>query len=350
MMLSHLRKIKERYEELSLFLSSTEVIKDKDRFRPLMEEYQKIGKIAEKFKKYEKVLQAIDEDKSILKEEDKELTELAAEELKNLLSQKAKLEEELKSFIESEHNDEKRGVIMEIRAGAGGDEASIFAADLFRMYARYAEKKKWTTEVMSSHSTEIGGFKEIVFAIHGNGSYKMLQYEGGVHRVQRVPRTEAQGRTHTSTATVAVFPEATAEDSDVKINPDDLRIDTYRSSGAGGQHVNVTDSAVRITHIPTGIVAQCQDERSQQKNRSKAMRILRARVLEHRKKEAERKICEERRLQLKSGERSEKIRTYNFPQNRISDHRAGVSFHNLEEILKGDMDKLLLSIQSSLSK
>ena len=350
MMFSHLRKTKERHNQLSLLLSSPEIIEDRDRFRRLAQEYQKTEKIVEKFKKYEKVLQAIDESKSILKDEDKELAKLAAEELEGLLSQKTKLEEELQSLIKPEHNDEKRSAIMEIRAGTGGDEASIFAADLFRMYARYAEGREWTIEMMGSHPTEVGGFKEIIFAIHGNESYKMLQYEGGVHRVQRIPRTETQGRTHTSTATVAIFPEAATEDAEVKISPDDLRIDTYRSSGAGGQHVNVTDSAVRITHIPTGIVVQCQDERSQQKNRSKAMRVLRARILDHHRKEAEKKISDERRLQLKSGERSEKIRTYNFLQNRITDHRAGFSLHNLDEVLKGDMDKLLAGIQSSLSK
>lgn len=350
MMFSNLREMKERHDELSLLLSSPEVIEDRDRFRRLAQEYQKIEKVVEKFKRYEKVLQAIDENKSILKDGDKELSYLAAEELESLSSQRAKLEEELRSAMKPGDNDEKRSAIMEIRAGTGGDEASLFAADLFRMYARYAEAKEWTIEMMGSHPTEVGGFKEIIFAVHGDESYKVLQYEGGVHRVQRIPRTETQGRTHTSTATVAVFPEAATEDVEVKISPDDLRVDTYRSSGAGGQHVNVTDSAVRITHIPTGIVVQCQDERSQHKNRSKAMRVLRARILDHHRKEAEKKISDERRSQLKSGERSEKIRTYNFLQNRITDHRIGLSLHNLDEVLKGDMDKLLTGIQSSLGK
>jgi peptide chain release factor 1 len=342
--------MKERHNQLSLLLSSPEVIEDRDKFRCLTQEYQKIEKIVEKFKGYEEVLQAIDENKSILIDCDKELAELAEEELEGLLLQKARLEEELQSAMKQEDGDEKRSTIMEIRAGTGGDEASLFAADLFRMYARYAEAREWTIEMMGSHLTEVGGFREIIFVVHGDGSYKMLQYEGGVHRVQRIPRTETQGRIHTSTATVAVFPEVATEDIEAKINPNDLRVDTYRSSGAGGQHVNVTDSAVRITHIPTGIVVQCQDERSQQKNRSKAMRVLQARILDHHRKEAEKKISDERRSQLKGGERSEKIRTYNFLQNRITDHRAGLSLYNLDEVLKGNMDKLLTGIQSSLSK
>ncbi|MBT9131935.1 peptide chain release factor 1 [candidate division NPL-UPA2 bacterium Unc8] len=350
MIFSHLRKMKERHNQLSLLLSSPEVIEDRDRYRRLAQEYGEIKKIVEKFKRYEKVLQAIDEGKSILKDKDRELAKLAAEELENLQQQRVKMEEELRSLMEPGHNDEKRSAIVEIRAGVGGNEASLFAADLFQMYTRYAERRGWTIEMMGSHPTEVGGFKEIIFVVSGNESYKVLQYEGGIHRVQRVPTTETQGRTHTSTVTVAILLEAATEDVEVKISPDNLRIDTYRASGAGGQHVNVTDSAVRITHIPTGIVVQCQDERSQQKNRSKAMRVLRARILDHHRKEAEKKTSNERKSQLKSGERSEKTRTYNFLQNRITDHRAGFSLHNLDEILKGDMDKLLAGIQSSLSK
>jgi peptide chain release factor 1 len=350
MMFSHLGKIKERHNQLSLLLSSPEVIEDRDKYRRLAQEYSETEKIVEKFKRYEKVLQAIDEGKLILKDKDKELARLAAEEIENLSIQRTKLEEELQSLIEPGHNNEKRNAIVEIRAGTGGNEASLFVADLFQMYARYAEKRGWAIEMMGSHPTEVGGFKEIIFVVHGNESYKVLRYEGGVHRVQRVPKTETQGRTHTSTVTVAILPEAATEDMEVKISPNDLRIDTYRSSGAGGQHVNVTDSAVRITHIPTGIVVQCQDERSQQKNRSKAMRVLQARILDHHRKEAEKKTSDERRSQLKSGERSEKIRTYNFLQNRVTDHRIGLSLHNLDEVLKGSMDKLLMSIQTSLNK
>jgi peptide chain release factor 1 len=273
---------------------------------------------------------------------DPELLELAKQELDNLEERKEKVEEELKlALIPPDPNDE-RNVIMEIRAGTGGDEASLFAADLYRMYVRYAERKGWKVELIDAHPTDIGGFREVVFSIQGKGAYSRLKYEGGVHRVQRIPITESSGRIHTSAASVVVLPEA--EEIDVEINPEDLKVEVFRASGPGGQHVNKTDSAVRITHIPTGIVVQCQDEKSQHRNKEKAMRVLRARLMELERQRRQEEIDSKRREFVKSGDRSEKIRTYNFPQNRVTDHRIGLTIKKLDSFLDGDMDEMIESL------
>jgi len=277
--------------------------------------------------------------RALLDDPDEEIRRMAAEELKRLEGELRDVQRELKLALIPKDPRDARNVVLEIRAGTGGEEAALFAADLFRMYSRYAERKGWKVEVLSHHPTGMGGFKEVIALIEGKGAYSRLKYESGVHRVQRIPVTESQGRIHTSTVTVAVLPEA--EEVEVQIDPKDLRIDVFRASGPGGQHVNVTDSAVRITHLPTGLVVQCQDERSQHKNKAKAMKILMARLLELKRKEQEEKIAKERRSQIGTGERSERIRTYNFPQRRVTDHRIGLTLYRLEEVLEGDLDEII---------
>ncbi|MCG8516016.1 MAG: peptide chain release factor 1 [Halanaerobiales bacterium] len=329
-----------QYQELNKKISDPQIIKDHNLYQKLIKEHVKLKKIIDKYHQYTKVLNGIKEARTILdSEEDNDVKELAELELQELLPEKEQLEEELPLLLLPENPNDQKNVIVEIRAGAGGDEAGLFAADLYRMYSRYAEKMEWKTDVMNSNTSGIGGFKEIIFTVEGNEVYGRLKYESGVHRVQRVPSTESSGRIHTSTATVAVLPEV--EEVDIEIDPNELKIDVYRSSGPGGQSVNTTDSAVRITHLPTGLVVTCQDEKSQHKNKAKAMRILRARINELYEQEQQAEIDEARKSQVGSGERSEKIRTYNFPQGRVSDHRINLTVHKLEQILAGELDLVI---------
>jgi len=338
-MFEQLQKTEARYAELEQLLASYETIQDKEQYSRYAKELSDIKERVSLFREYKKVTKEAEELESVLKEKhDKEYLDLAAKELPELKNRKLALEESLKVMLQGEDKDAGRDVIMEIRPGTGGSEAGIFAADLYRMYTKYAAKRNWNVESMSLNSTEVGGFKEVVFSVRGKDAYKRLKFESGVHRVQRVPQTEAQGRIHTSTATVAVMAEP--QEVDLVIEPKDLRIDTYRSSGPGGQHMQKTDSAVRITHIPTGTVVACQDERSQGKNKTKALRILRARILDAKEQEDAKKLSQERKSQIGSGDRSEKIRTYNFPDRRVTDHRINFTSHQLEAVLEGELDEV----------
>jgi len=342
--LDKLQELEQRYIELEHLLADPEIVTDPQRLAQLGRERAELEEIVSVYRELRRVDEQIAEAEQLLDGPDPELAELAADELPRLKELREQLYQDLrKRLVPKDPNDEK-DVIVEIRAGTGGEEAALFAADLFRMYTRYAERQGWKTEVLSSNPTELGGFKEIIFEVRGKGAYSHLKHESGVHRVQRIPITESGGRIHTSTATVAVLPEA--EEVDVQINEDDLRIEVFRSSGHGGQSVNTTDSAVRITHLPTGIVVTCQDERSQLKNRARAMAVLRARLydLERRKLEEERTGM--RRAQVGTGERAEKIRTYNFPQDRVTDHRLKLSVSNLPAVLDGDLDQFISELQA----
>ena len=334
-----LESIEKRYEELSKSLSQKEVISNTELYKKYSKEFKELGDIVELYRKLKTVNKEIKDAEDLAKSDDLEMKELAKQEINDLTSEKEKILSDIKKLLLPKDPMEGRNIIMEIRAGVGGDEAALFAHDLFKMYFNYAEKKGWKVEIMDSHPTDIGGLKEIVFSISGKDVYKYLKYESGVHRVQRVPETEASGRIHTSTATVAVLPEA--EEVDVKINPEDLRIDIYHSSGHGGQNVQKVATAIRIIHKPTGIMVTCQDERSQLQNKIKAMRILRARLYDLYQKQSEEKIVSQRRAQIGRGNRNERIRTYNFPQGRVTDHRINLSLYNLEEILEGNLDELI---------
>jgi peptide chain release factor 1 len=335
-----LRQIEERYQELSRLLADPQVIGQPAEYARHAKAVSDLSQIVERFTAYKGVLARISEARHILAEEtDRELRELAQSELDELTARQAVLEEELRRLLTPRDPNDERNVFVEIRAGAGGDEAGLFAADLTRMYVKYAERQGWKVETVGRHPTGVGGFKEVILFLQGKGAWSRLKFERGVHRVQRVPVTESSGRIHTSTVTVAVLPEA--EDVEVKVSEQDLRVDVYRSSGPGGQGVNTTDSAVRITHIPTGLVVTCQDERSQIKNRAKAMRVLKARLLEHAQEEQRAQIAADRRSQVGTGERSERIRTYNFPQARVSDHRIGLTLHKLPQVLEGELDELI---------
>jgi peptide chain release factor 1 len=338
-MLSKVKEIEERYQELEEELARPEVVRDQKLYQKYMKEHRNLSPIVETFRKCLSIQKEIENNRSLLDDADQEIRKLAREEIERLRSDLQQKEKELKvTMLPQDPNDEKN-IILEIRAGTGGEEAALFAGDLFRMYARYAELKGWKTEVLSQNQTGLKGFKEVIVLISGERVYSRLKHEGGVHRVQRVPETEAQGRIHTSAVTVAVLPEA--EEVDVQINPEELRIDVYRSSGHGGQHVNVTDSAVRITHIPTGLVVTCQDEKSQHKNKAKALKVLRSRLFDMEQAEQQSKITEERRSMVGSGDRSEKIRTYNFPQARVTDHRIGLTLYRLDAILQGQLDLII---------
>jgi len=342
-MLEKLESIAKRYQELDDLMSQPEVALDYERLQALARERASIEDIVAKYKEYEFTVKSIEETKPML--DDEEMAPLVREELEQLKGRRDRLLEEIKFSLLPKDPADNKDVIMEIRAGAGGEEAALFAADLFRMYAHYAQTEGWDVDVISSNETGIGGFKEIIFEIKGKGAYSRLKYERGVHRVQRVPVTEAGGRIHTSTATVAVLPKA--EEIEVDIDPDDLRIDTFRSQGAGGQHVNKVATAVRITHIPTGIIASCQDERSQLRNKTKAMAVLRARLFDRERERQYQEVTQARRAQVGTGERSEKIRTYNFPQGRVSDHRINLTLYNLDAILQGELNELIDAIATA---
>ena len=338
-MLEQLEKIEKRYQELEHLLASYENVSDKGEYNRHAKELSDLKDAVSLFREYKRIAKELKDVEIALREKhDHEFMELARIELQDLKNKRLGLEQRLKNILAGEDEASGKDVIVEIRQGTGGREAGLFAADLYRMYTKYAARKGWAIEPMAAHPTELGGFKEIVFSVKGKDAYKGLRFESGVHRVQRVPTTEAQGRIHTSTATVAVLIEP--EELDLAIDPKDLRIDTYRSSGPGGQHMQKTDSAVRITHLPTGTAVACQDERSQLKNKNKAMRILRAKILDMRQQEESRKISEARKSQIGSGDRSEKIRTYNFPDRRVTDHRINLTLHKLEAILEGDLDEL----------
>lgn len=333
-------EIEKQYRELSQKMSDPETMKDFSAFQKLAQNLKEIEPLIQKYHQLCQIETELQEDRSLLKkEQDLELRQLLEEEIKELEANYERCEKEIKTMLLPKDPRDERNTLIEIRAGTGGEEAALFVADLFRMYSRYAESQGWKVEIMNSNPTELGGFKEIIFAVEGKGAYSKFKYESGVHRVQRVPITEAGGRIHTSTVTVAVLPEV--DEVDLKIKAEDLRIDVYRSSGPGGQSVNTTDSAVRITHLPTGIMVTCQDEKSQHKNRSKAMRILRARLLELEEKKQKEAIDEERRTQIGTGERSERIRTYNFPQNRVTDHRINLTLYRLESILEGNLGEIV---------
>jgi len=335
-----LDKLVANYKKLNSKLSDPEVINDSEKYQKLLKKHAKLKKIVDKYKEYKEAKEGIKEAEEMMElDDDPEMQALFEEEIAELKPKKERLQERLPIMLLPDDPNDEKNVIVEIRAGAGGDEAGLFAADLYRMYTRYAESKGWKVEVMSANESGTGGFKEIIFTIEGTDIFKYLKYESGVHRVQRVPSTESSGRIHTSTATVAVLPEA--EEVDVEINSNDLTIDTFRSSGPGGQSVNTTDSAIRITHEPTGLTVSCQDEKSQHKNKAKAMRILRARLQEKKEHEKQQERAEARKSQVGTGDRSEKIRTYNFPQGRVSDHRINLTLHQLDKILDGDLDPVV---------
>lgn len=339
-MFDKLDSIEKRFKELEAQLSDSAVMQDMKKYSELMKEHAAAKEIVDSYTAYKKTVSQLEEAKEIAgSESDPELKEMAKEEIKELEEQKENQIKELRTLLIPKDPLDLKNIIMEIRAGTGGDEAALFAADLFRMYSKYAELKKWKIEIMSSHESGLGGFKEIVFSVSGKNVYENMKFESGVHRVQRIPETESGGRIHTSAVTVAVLPEA--EETDIQINPEDLKIDVYRSSGPGGQCVNTTDSAVRMTHIPTGLVVICQDEKSQIKNRAKALRVLRSRLYEMEEAKKQKERSEARKNQVGSGDRSERIRTYNFPQNRLTDHRINLTLYKLDLIINGELDELL---------
>jgi peptide chain release factor 1 len=338
-MFEKLKGVEERFLEIEKQLSDPGIVNDRQAYQKLIREHAELNKIVSVFKEYKQILQSVEESTELLQDSDPEIKNLSREELTDLNQHKDRLEDKLRQLLLPKDPNDDKNVIVEIRAGTGGEEAALFAGDLFRMYTRYAENRKWQVEVMAQHLTGVGGFKEIIALVHGKGAYSQLKYESGIHRVQRVPTTEAQGRIHTSAVTVAVLPEA--EEVDVKIDPSDLKIDVYRSTGPGGQSVNTTDSAVRITHLPTGLVVTCQDEKSQLKNKNKALKVLRARLLDQITQEQNEKRSEERKSQVGSGDRSGRIRTYNYPQGRVTDHRIGLTLYKLEDVLAGDLSEFI---------
>lgn len=343
-MLDLVRAAEEKLARLSDELSDPKVIADKKRFRAISREHKDLSEIVQVGTRYRQLLSSVEEARRIVREDsDRELVELATEELEESEAQLAAVENELKLLLSPRDPNDAKDVIVEIRAGTGGEEAALFAADLYRMYSRYSENKGWKVDVLNSNPTGVGGFKEIIISVTGENVYSKLKFESGVHRVQRVPETEASGRIHTSAASVAVLPEA--DEVEIEIDPSELRIDVFRSSGPGGQSVNTTDSAVRVTHIPTGTVVSCQDEKSQLKNKNKALKVLRARLLDRAIQEQQAQIATARRSMVGSGDRSAKIRTYNFPQGRVTDHRVNLTLHKLNDILAGDLDELITTLE-----
>lgn len=339
-MLDKLQAFEDRYNELESLISDPDVIANMTEWQKHTKAHSKLTPIVTKYREYKEVQQGIKDALEMLSEKlDDDFREMVSTELNDLKKKNEELEQELLILLMPKDPNDEKSVIVEIRGGAGGDEAALFAGDLFRMYTRYAENQGWRTEILDANPSDLGGFKEVIFTVDGDGAYSKLKYESGVHRVQRVPTTESSGRIHTSTVTVAVLPEA--EDVDVEINQGDLKIDTYCASGAGGQHVNKTESAVRITHLPTGVVVTCQDEKSQLKNRDKAMRVLRAKILELEQEKQRSEVAETRKNQVGTGDRSERIRTYNFPQGRVTDHRIGLTLHKLDFVLNGELDELV---------
>jgi len=344
-----LRELEKEYSKLNKLLTDPEVIKNPNLLQKYSKEQKQIEELVGMWKEYQSLQEEMDSVKAMIKEEEGEMRKLAEEEKEKIEKKLKLLEKKISGALLPEDKFFHRNAVIEIRAGAGGEEASLFAADLYKMYIRFAEEKGWKTENISFHTTDMGGFKEVIFVVEGKGAYSILRYESGVHRVQRVPVTESSGRIHTSTVTVAVLPEA-EEIDEIEIKPEDLRIETFRAGGPGGQYVNVTDSAVRITHLPTGIVVQCQDERSQHQNKAKALRVLRSKLLQLKEEEQKQKISQQRKSQVGRGERSERIRTYNFPQGRVTDHRVGLTLYNLEEVLSGKLDELIFSVIEQLKE
>ena len=344
MFIDKVQAVENKFIDLEQRISDPSVIARQDEWQKLTKEHASLAPIIETFRKYKDVSATIADDKEIIADgSDAELTAMAKEELSELMKEQEALEEELHVLMLPKDPNDDKNVIMEIRGGAGGDEAAIFAGDLFRMYSKYIEKQKgWKASIISSNAPELGGYKEVIFSVEGDGVYGKLKYESGVHRVQRVPVTESGGRIHTSTATVAVLPEA--EDVEINLNMEDVRVDYFRASGAGGQHVNKTSSAVRMTHIPSGIVVECQDERSQLENRAKAVRVLKARLLAQAEEEANAEVREARRSQVGTGDRSERVRTYNYPQGRVTDHRINLTLYKLENIMNGDIDEFIQAL------
>ena len=339
-MFENLDIFEKRYEELSRKHYEPDIVSNPDLYRDLMKETKSIEPLVEAYRKFKKTFSEEEDALALLGDSsDRELHEMAEEELNTVRANREKLTEEIKILLLPKDPNDERNVIVEIRGGAGGEEAALFSAVLYRMYSMYAQTKGWKTEILNANETELGGFKEISFMINGEGAYSRLKYESGVHRVQRVPETEQQGRIHTSTATVAVRPEV--DDVEFELNPNDLKIDTFRSSGAGGQHINKTSSAIRVTHLPTGMVVECQDERSQYKNKDRALKVLRSRLFEMKQKEQDDKVAAERRSQVGTGDRSERIRTYNYPQGRVTDHRIGLTLYKITDILNGGIDEII---------
>lgn len=340
-MFDKLCEVENKFEDINTKLCDPEIVSDQEQYTKLMKEMKHLTPVVEKFREYKKAKETLDESRAMLDEcgMDADFAEMVKEEFETAKADTEKLNEELKILLLPRDPNDDRNVIIEIRGGAGGEESALFAGVLYRMYIMYAEAKGFKTEIMNASETGLGGFKEISFSVEGDGAYSRFKFESGVHRVQRVPETESQGRIHTSTTTVAVLPEA--DDVDFELNEKDLQIDTFRSSGAGGQHINKTSSAIRITHIPTGTVVECQDERSQHKNKEKALKVLRSRLYDAEKAKHDAEIAGERKAQVGTGDRSERIRTYNYPQGRVSDHRIGLTLYKLEQILNGDLDELI---------
>ena len=338
-MFDRLTGVEDRFLEVEKRLSDPDIIQNRESYQKYTREHADLSKIVTVYRKYKKILMELDESMELLKDKDPDIKEMARDEVEALTLERDNLEDDLKKLLLPKDPNDDKNVIIEIRAGTGGEEAALFVSDLFRMYNKYAEYKNWKVEVLSHHPTGIGGLKEIIAMLHGKGAYSFLKYESGIHRVQRVPETETQGRIHTSAVTVAVLPEA--EDVEVHIDPGEIKVDVFRSTGPGGQSVNTTDSAVRITHLPTGLVVTCQDEKSQLKNKNKAMKVLRARILDLVTREQDEKRSQERKSQIGDGDRSGRIRTYNFPQGRVTDHRIGLTLYKLEYILQGEIDEII---------